>query len=76
MKTRSEKYTNDNENYAPKRIHKNEQLYEEIKGSELENLSIGSNAKVIGDNLNQIDINKIRKKLSRCAKKKKYASFT
>ena len=64
MKTRAEKYNSDNDNYIPKRTKKNEQLYEEIKDSELENFSIGMNEKVIGDNT--------REKLSRNAQKKKY----
>ena len=38
MKTRIDKYNNDNVDYTPKRTRKNEQLYEEIKDSELENL--------------------------------------
>ena len=65
MKTRVEKYKNDNENYIPKRTRKNEQLYEEIKDSELENFSIGMNAKVIGENPNQIDIDKIKEILEK-----------
>lgn len=65
MKTRVEKYKNDNENYVPKRTRKNEQLYEEIKDSELENFSIGMNAKVIGENPNQIDIDKIKEILEK-----------
>ena len=59
MKTRIDKYNNDNVDYIPKRTRKNEQLYEEIKDSELENLSIGLNAKVIGDNPKEMDIDKI-----------------
>ena len=65
MKTRIEKYNNDNVDYIPKRTHKNEQLYEEIKDSELENLSIGINAKVIGDSSNQMDIDKIKEILEK-----------
>ncbi len=65
MKARVEKYYNDNENYVPRRTKKNEQLYEEIKDTELENLSIGSNAKVIGDHQNQIDIDKIKELLEK-----------
>lgn len=65
MKARVEKYYNDNENYVPRRTKKNEQLYEEIKDTELENLSIGSNAKVLGDHQNQIDIDKIKELLEK-----------
>ena len=65
MKTRIDKYNNDNVDYIPKRTRKNEQLYEEIKDSELENLSIGLNAKVIGDSSAQMDIDKIKEILEK-----------
>ena len=65
MKTRTERYTNDNTNYIPKRTKKNVSLYDEIKNQELENFSIGSNAMVIGDNPNQIDIDKIKEILEK-----------
>ncbi len=65
MKTRVEKYNDDNVDFVPKRTRKNEQLYREIKDSELENLSIGLNAKVIGDNSNQMDIDKIKEILEK-----------
>ena len=61
MKTRIEKYNNDNVDYIPKRTHKNEQLYEEIK----ENLSIGLNANVIGDSSKEMDIDKIKEILEK-----------
>ncbi len=64
MKTRIEKY-NDNVDYIPKRTRKNESLYEEIKDSELENFSIGINAKVIGDSKGQMDIDKIKEILEK-----------
>ena len=65
MKTRFEKYNDDNVDYIPKRTRKNEQLYEEIKDSELENFSIGMNAKVIGESPNQMDIDKIKEILEK-----------
>ena len=65
MKTRIDKYNNDNVDFIPKRTRKNEQLYEEIKDSELENLSIGLNAKVIGDSSAQMDIDKIKEILEK-----------
>lgn len=43
------------------RFHKNEKLYREINQSELDNYNIKSNATVIGDNKNEIDIEKIKK---------------
>ena len=73
MRTRLDKYMNDTDD-APKRTRKNNELYEEIKHSEISNFNIGSNAKVIGENKNQIDIDKLkryfRKKLSGTTKKK------
>ncbi len=65
MKMRVEKYNNDNGNYLPKRTKKNVDLYEDIKNSELENLSIGSNARVIGENDAHIDIDKIKELLEK-----------
>ena len=59
MRTRLDKYINDTDD-APKRTKKNNELYEEIKHSEISNFNIGSNAKVIGENKNQIDIDKLK----------------
>ena len=59
MRTRLDKYLNETDD-APKRTKKNNELYEEIKHSEISNLHIGSNAKVIGDNKSQIDIDKLK----------------
>lgn len=59
MRTRLDKYMNDTDD-APKRTRKNNELYEEIKHSEISNFNIGSNAKVIGENKNQIDIDKLK----------------
>lgn len=60
MKTRINKYYDDTPSFAPRRTAKNNELYEEIKKSELENFDIGSNAKVIGSNESQIDIDKLK----------------
>lgn len=65
MKTRVDKYLEENENFAPKRVSKNTTLYNEIKESEIENFNIGSNAKVIGENNSQIDIGKIKEILEK-----------
>jgi len=65
MKTRVDKYFDDNTSFAPKRTAKNTELYEEIKNSELDNFNIGSNAKVIADNPSQIDIDKIKEILEK-----------
>lgn len=64
MKARIEKYHDDKGDYLPKRTRKNEHLYEEIKEAKLDNLSIGSNAKVIAEQ-NQIDIDKIKEILEK-----------
>ena len=60
MKTRINKYYDETPSFAPRRTAKNNELYEEIKQSEIENFDIGSNAKVIGNNESQIDINKLK----------------
>lgn len=60
MKTRVDKYIEDTENFAPRRVSKNTNLYEEIKQGELETFNIGSNAKVIGEHDQQIDLDKIK----------------
>ena len=60
MKARINKYYDDTPSFAPRRTAKNNELYEEIKKSEIENFDIGSNAKVIGNNEAQIDINKLK----------------
>jgi hypothetical protein len=43
-----------------KRVAKNRNLYDEMKNTDLDNFDIASNAKVIGDNNSQIDIDKIK----------------
>ena len=65
MKTRVDKNLNESEQYFPRRVSKNTQLYEEIKNSDLNNLEVATNAKVIGDNNAQIDINKIKEILEK-----------
>ena len=60
MKTRINKYYDETPSFAPRRTAKNNELYEEIKKSEIENFDIGSNAKVIGNNEAKIDINKLK----------------
>ncbi len=60
MKTRINKYYDETPSFAPRRTAKNNELYEEIKQSEIDNFDIGSNAKVIGNNESQIDINKLK----------------
>ena len=59
MRTRLDKYLSDTDD-APKRTRKNNELYEEIKHTEISDFTIGSNAKVIGENKSQIDIDKLK----------------
>ncbi len=65
MKTRVDKYFQETNDFAPKRVSKNTNLYEEIKNSELNNLNIGSNAKVIGENDSHMNIDKIKEILEK-----------
>lgn len=60
MKTRVDKYLEDTENFSPRRVSKNTNLYEEIKNGEIDTFNIGSNAKVIGEHDKQIDLDKIK----------------
>ena len=47
MKSRMEKYYDENEQYIQKRTNRNSELYKEINNSELSDYNITSNAKVI-----------------------------
>ena len=60
MGMRMSKYYDDSE-IKTSRYAKNEALYNEISKCDLENYDIKSNATVIGDNKNEIDIEKIKK---------------
>lgn len=64
MSSRMDKYYEDNE-YIGSRTKRNEQLYQEINQSDLEDINLSCNAHVIGDNDNNIDINKIKELLER-----------
>lgn len=64
MKTRVEKYFDDGDN-APRRTQKNNELYEEIKHSDISGFNSFSNAKVIGDQNSQIDVDKIKEILEK-----------
>ena len=59
MNSRMNKYYED-EPTITSRYHRNEELYREINKSELENYDIKSNATVLGDNKNEIDVEKIK----------------
>ena len=64
MSSRMDKYYENNE-YVGSRTKRNEQLYQEINQSDLEDINLSSNAHVIGDNDNNIDINKIKELLEK-----------
>lgn len=60
MSSRMSKYYEEPENLVT-RSSRNESLYKEISKSELDNYSISSNATVLGDNKDNIDVDKIKK---------------
>lgn len=64
MKSRMEKYY-DNHELTKSRTSKNQQLYKEIGAMDLEKFDPNNNVKVIGDNENVIDVDKIRNLLEK-----------
>ena len=62
MATRMQKYYDNNENFGS-RTQKNQQLYKEIAESDIDKFELSSNATVLSDAKNNIDIEKIKKKL-------------
>lgn len=60
MSSRMSKYY-DEPDMTSSRYHKNEELYKEINKSDLNNYSVKSNATILGDNHNEIDVEKIKK---------------
>jgi len=64
MSSRMDKYY-ESDNVVGSRIKKNEQLYESINDTELENINLTSNAHVIGDNDSNIDVEKIKEMLEK-----------
>lgn len=59
MNSRVDKYY-DNKEVVGSRTKRNDQLYKEINKAEIENFDIRSNATVIGNNRNNIDVEKIK----------------
>lgn len=59
MNSRMNKYYE--EELTNSRYHRNEELYKKINTNELSNFDIKSNATVLGDNNNSIDVEKIKK---------------
>lgn len=64
MSSRMDKYYENNE-LMESRTKRNERLYQEISQNDLEDINLSSNAHVIGDNENSIDINKIKELLEK-----------
>lgn len=64
MRSRMEKYY-DNHELSKTRTNKNQKLYKEIGAMDLEKFDPNSNVKVIGDNENIIDVDKIRNLLEK-----------
>lgn len=64
MSSRMDKYYENNE-FVGSRTKRNEQLYQEINQSDLEDINLSSNAHVIGESENNIDINKIKELLEK-----------
>ena len=60
MATRMQKYYENNENINS-RTQKNQELYKEIANSELNQFKLSSNATILSDAKNNIDIDKIKK---------------
>ena len=48
-------------NIPNSRFHRNEELYKEINKNELNNFNVRSNATILGENNNEIDVEKIKK---------------
>lgn len=65
MMTRVDRSFDEPTDFMPKRVAKNRNLYDEMKNTDLDNFDIASNAKVIGDNNSQIDIDKIKEILEK-----------
>lgn len=66
MKSRAEKYLNEDTEYIQKRTSKNQALYEEMNDSELKDITITSNARVIGENEdNSVNVDKIKEILEK-----------
>lgn len=55
-----EKYYDNANQFSSSRTKRNEQLYQKINNSDIEDINLSSNAHVIGENDSNIDINKIK----------------
>ena len=61
MNSRLDKYYENNDEVVSSRVHKNEELYKEISKSEIDGYEVKSNATILGENKNEIDVDKIKK---------------
>ena len=67
MKSRSEKYYDEEKQIYQSRANRNSNLYKEISNSEINEFSIASNAKVIGENdSNYVNVDKLKEILEKC----------
>lgn len=65
MKSRMEKYYNEQTDTSNSRSSRNRELYKDVTDSELEDFNLNSNVSILGDNNGQnIDINKIQEILN------------
>ena len=60
MSSRMNKYY-ENEEVVNTRVHKNEEFYREISKNELDSFEVKSNTTILGENKNEIDVEKIKK---------------
>lgn len=66
MKSRMEKYYDEDTNYIQKRTNRNSNLYKEINQSELNDFNVASNAKVIGESdSNYVNVDKLKEILEK-----------
>ena len=64
MKSRMEKYY-DNHSFTESRVSKNEKLYKQVNEVDVKSYNPNNNVRVIGDNENVIDVDKIRNLLEK-----------
>ena len=64
MKSRMEKYY-DNHSFTESRVSKNEELYKQVNEVDVKSYNPNNNVRVIGDNENVIDVDKIRNLLEK-----------
>ena len=66
MKSRSEKYYDEEKKIYQSRTSRNSNLYKEISKSEIDDFNIASNAKVIGENAsNSVNVDKLKEILEK-----------